>query len=114
MSTFPVYSQQKKSDKYQLALTYEQQGDFRNAARLFQELYSEHPEQLVYFQGVARSLTALQRYQELMPLIEIELGKRQTIDVLCLASMTAKKSSQNQKSQQYFDISSKQCRSAKQ
>ncbi|MEY3313101.1 MAG: hypothetical protein RLZZ578_621, partial [Bacteroidota bacterium] len=104
MSTFPVYSQQKKSDKYQLALTYEQQGDFRNAARLFQELYSDHPEQLVYFQGVARSLTALQRYQELMPLIEIELGKRQTIDVLCLASMTAKKSSQNQKSQQYFDI----------
>ena len=73
MSTFPVYSQQKKSDKYQLALTYEQQGDFRNAARLFQELYSDHPEQLVYFQGVARSLTALQRYQELMPLIEIEL-----------------------------------------
>jgi len=105
MSTFSLHSQQKKSDKYQLALTYEQQSDFRNAARLFQELYTENPEQYVYFQGVARSLSALQRYPELMPLIEIELGKRQNLDLLCLASMTAKKSAQNQKSQQYFEMS---------
>lgn len=104
MSMSSVHSQQKKSDKYQLALTYEQQGDFRNAARLYQELYADFPEQFTYFQGVARSLSALQRYPELMPLIEIELGKRQEIDLLCLASITAKKSSQHQKSQQYFDI----------
>lgn len=105
MNVHSIYSQHKKSDKYQLALTYEQQSDFRNAARLFQELYTENPEQYVYFQGVARSLSALQRYPELMPLIEIELGKRQNLDLLCLASMTAKKSAQNQKSQQYFEMS---------
>lgn len=105
MNVHSIYSQQKKSDKYQLALTYEQQSDFRNAARLFQELYTENPEQYVYFQGVARSLSALQRYPELMPLIEIELGKRQNLDLLCLASVTSKKSAQNQKSQQYFEMS---------
>ncbi len=99
-----AYSQQKISDKYQLAITYEQQGDFRNAARLFQEIYAENPEQVTYFQGVARSLSALQRYVELMPLIEIELGKRQTLDLLCLASMTAQRSFQSQKSQYFFEM----------
>ena len=68
MNVHSIYSQQKKSDKYQLALTYEQQSDFHNADRMFQELYTENPEQYVYFQGVARSLSALQRYPELMSL----------------------------------------------
>lgn len=98
------FAQQRKSEKYQLAITYEQQGDFRNAARLFQELLSENPGEPIYFQGVARSLSALQRYLELMPLIEIELGKRQSIDLFCLASVTAKKSNNPQKSQQYFEL----------
>ena len=97
-------AQQRKSEKYQLAITYEQQGDFRNAARLFQELLAENPGEPNYFQGVARSLSALQRYLELMPLIEIELGKRQSIDLFCLASVTAKKSNIPQKSQQYFEL----------
>ncbi|MGA1249138.1 MAG: tetratricopeptide repeat protein [Candidatus Kapaibacteriota bacterium] len=98
------FAQQRKSEKYQLAITYEQQGDFRNAARLFQELLAENPSEPNYFQGVARSLSALQRYLELMPLIEIELGKRQSIDLFCLASVTAKKSNIPQKSQQYFEL----------
>lgn len=98
------FTQQRKSEKYQLAITYEQQGDFRNAARLFQELLAENPSEPNYFQGVARSLSALQRYLELMPLIEIELGKRQSIDLFCLASFTAKKSNIPQKSQQYFEL----------
>lgn len=98
------FAQQRKSEKYQLAITYEQQGDFRNAARLFQELLAENPSEPNYFQGVARSLSALQRYLELMPLIEIELGKRQSIDLFCLASVTAQKSNLPQKSQQYFEL----------
>ena len=97
-------AQQRKSEKYQLAITYEQQGDFRNAARLFQELLAENQSEPNYFQGVARSLSALQRYLELMPLIEIELGKRQSIDLFCLASVTAQKSNLPQKSQQYFEL----------
>lgn len=104
MSTVNGWAQQKKSEKYQLAVTFEQQGDFRNAARLFQELYSEQPDQIQYFQGVARSLGSLQRYLELLPLVEIELGKRQSIDLYCLASITAKKSNQQQKSQQYYQL----------
>jgi outer membrane protein assembly factor BamD (BamD/ComL family) len=97
-----MYSQQRM-DKYQLAMTYEEQGDFRNAARIFQELYAESPGQFKYFQGVARSLTALQRYIELMPLIEVELAKKSSIELLSLASQNAKKSNLLPKSQQYFD-----------
>lgn len=96
---------QQKMDKYQLAITYEQQGDFRNAARIFQDLYAESPNQIKYFQGVARSLTALQRYVELMPLIELELAKKTSIELLSLASQTAKKAQLNAKSQSYFEQS---------
>jgi len=102
-----VYSQQRM-DKYQLAITYEQQGDHRNASRIFQELYAEHPEQYRYFQGVARSLTALQRYIELMPLIEVELAKKSNIELLCLASQNAKKAQLFSKSLQFFEQSIEQ------
>jgi len=97
-----MYSQQRM-DKYQLAMTYEEQGDFRNAARIFQELYAESPGQFKYFQGVARSLTALQRHIELMPLIEVELTKKSSIELLSLASQNAKKANLLPKSQQYFE-----------
>lgn len=102
-----VYSQQRM-DKYQLAITYEQQGDHRNASRIFQELYAEHPEQYRYFQGVARTLTALQRYIELMPLIEVELAKKSNIELLCLASQNAKKAQLFSKSLQFFEQSIEQ------
>jgi len=97
-----MYSQQRM-DKYQLAMTYEEQGDFRNAARIFQELYAESPGQFKYFQGVARNLTALQRHIELMPLIEVELAKKSSIELLSLASQNAKKANLLPKSQQYFE-----------
>lgn len=96
---------QQKMDKYQLAITYEQQGDFRNAARIFQDLYAESPNQYKYFQGVARSLTALQRYVELMPLIELELAKKSSIELLSLASQNAKRAQMNAKSQAFFEQS---------
>lgn len=99
-----MYSQQRM-DKYTLAMTYEEQGDFRNAARIFQELYAESPGQFKYFQGVARSLTALQRYIELMPLIEVELAKKSSIELLSLASQNAKRANLSPKSQQYFEQS---------
>lgn len=97
-----MYSQQRM-DKYKLAMTYEEQGEFRNAARIFQELYAETPGQFKYFQGVARSLTALQRHIELMPLIEVELVKKSSIELLSLASQNAKKANLLPKSQQYFE-----------
>jgi outer membrane protein assembly factor BamD (BamD/ComL family) len=99
-----MYSQQRM-DKFKLAMTYEEQGDFRNAARIFQELYAESPGQYRYFQGVARSLTALQRYIELMPLIEVELAKKSSIELLSLASQNAKRANLLPKSQQFFEQS---------
>lgn len=96
---------QPTTDKYQLAITFEQQGDYRNAARLFQELYASNTGNIKYFQGVARSLSALQRHAELLPLIELELRKNKTLELLCLASVTSKKSNQHEKSQLFFEES---------
>jgi predicted Zn-dependent protease len=92
-------------DKYDLAITYEQQGDHRNAARIFQELYAESPNQARFLQGVIRSLTALQRYVELLPILEVELAKKPGLELYSIASQTAKKANQHQKSQTYFEQS---------
>ncbi len=64
-----VLSAQSPSDaKFKLAQSYEQSGDLRNAARLYQELYSTNKSEK-YFDGVARSLSALGQYTSLSPLI---------------------------------------------
>ncbi|MFM8770420.1 MAG: tetratricopeptide repeat protein [Candidatus Kapaibacterium sp.] len=58
------------SEKYRIAMAYERTGDFRNAARLYQELYAEDPRNDSYFSGVVRSLSGLGQYAALLPLAE--------------------------------------------
>lgn len=59
--------------KFRLAESYEQSGDFKNAARIFQELYDGNRRQPAYFDGVARTLTALNQPAALLPLVEEQI-----------------------------------------
>jgi tetratricopeptide (TPR) repeat protein len=56
--------------KLRLAQSYEQSGDFRNAARVYQELYSTNKQAPVYFDGAVRSLIALGNPAAALPLVE--------------------------------------------
>ena len=58
------------SEKYRIATAYERTGDFRNAARLYQELHAADPRNDSYFSGVVRSLSGLGQYAALLPLAE--------------------------------------------
>lgn len=58
------------SEKYRIAMAYERSGDFRNAARLYQELHASDPRSDLYFSGVVRSLSGLGQYAALLPLAE--------------------------------------------
>ncbi|MBU3678318.1 MAG: tetratricopeptide repeat protein [Candidatus Kapabacteria bacterium] len=58
------------SDKFRIATAYERTGDFRNAARLYQELHAADPRNDSYFSGVVRSLSGLGQYAALLPLAE--------------------------------------------
>ncbi len=65
--------------KYRLAESYEQSGDMKNAARIYQELYDGNRRQSVYFDGVARTLTALNQAPSLLPLVEEQIQIQQQI-----------------------------------
>lgn len=72
-STNFVSAQSPSDEKYKLAQSYESSGDFRNAARLFQELYAGNKSEK-NFDGVARTLSALGQFSALAPLIEERLA----------------------------------------
>lgn len=57
-------------DRLRMASTYERAGDQRGAARIYQELYAASPSNDMYFQGVVRTLTALQQFEALLPVVE--------------------------------------------
>ncbi len=87
LSSFAVAQQPviapKVGDKYKLAQSYEQNGDYRNAARIYQELYASSPTDL-NFQGVVRSLSGLQQYSSLVPLMEERLKKYPSLELYSL------------------------------
>jgi tetratricopeptide (TPR) repeat protein len=59
--------------KFRLAESYEQSGDFKSAARIYQELYDGNRRQPPYFDGVARTLMALNQPAALLPLVEEQI-----------------------------------------
>lgn len=69
-STLVVSVRFDDSEKYRIAMAYERTGDFRNAARLYQELHAADPSNDSYFSGVVRSLSGLGQYAALLPLAE--------------------------------------------
>lgn len=73
-SIAPLSAQpEQEQRKLRLAQSYEQNGDLRNAARLYQELYETNKQQYEYFNGVARTLLGLGSPAGLLPLIEEQL-----------------------------------------
>lgn len=79
----PVITAPKAGDKFKLAQTYEQNGDFRNAARVYQELYASSPTDM-NFQGVVRSLSGLQQYSSLLPLVDERIKKFPSLELYSL------------------------------
>jgi tetratricopeptide (TPR) repeat protein len=67
-----------------LAESYEQSGDWRNAARMYQELYDAYPNSDQYFTGVVRSLKALNQYSSLVPFVEEKLFKKKSVELYAL------------------------------
>jgi len=77
MTTYQVSRAWAQSEteqrKLRLAQSYEQSGDHRNAARLYQELYEANKHQAEYFDGTVRSLLALGNPNGVVSLVEEQL-----------------------------------------
>lgn len=61
--------------RFKLAQGYEASGDYRNAARVYRELYERDPGSNAYFEGLRRTYLALQQYADLLPLAEDRVKK---------------------------------------
>lgn len=73
------------NNRYRLAQSYEQGGDFENAAKLYRELYTADPSNYMIFDGLRRSLLQLKRHDEAIALISQRLGMNsQDVNLLCL------------------------------
>lgn len=94
-----------KDEIYTLAISYEKSGDAKNAARLFQELYAKDNTNRDYLYGVSRTLQNLQRFPELLPILEEFTSRFPTIEHFSLCSFIAKKSGFTEKSNTYWEQS---------
>ena len=75
----------EEREKLRLAQTYERAGDMRNAARLYQELYALSPSSEPLFLGVVRTLSGLQQYEALLPVVEQRVSATNAASTAVLA-----------------------------
>lgn len=64
--TLAIYSQTALEQRIRLAETYEKSGDITNAARIFEELYKENPNNSKVFEGLVRNFLAQNRFSDLL------------------------------------------------
>ncbi len=67
-----------------VAQAYEQSGDYRSAARIWQGLYNADASNDNYFFGVVRCLKALDNYAALTDIVEAKLQKKRSVKVLII------------------------------
>ncbi len=80
-------------DQLRMAAAYERGGDMRGAARIYQDLYAAFPTNEAYFQGVVRTLSSLQQYDALLPIVESHATARESVEAAILAgSLRARRS----------------------
>lgn len=79
-----VGAQTSVQERLRLARAYESAGDTKSAARMFQEILDERPEDRNAFDGVVRTLSSLQQHASLAPLIERRLKTKNELDVAVL------------------------------
>lgn len=69
-----------ENQRFRLAEGYESSGDFRNAARVYLELYSRDPASNVYYEGLRRAYVALAAWGDLLAIVA-ERAERMPGDV---------------------------------
>lgn len=72
-----LHAQPGEEDRrFKLAQGYESSGDYKNAARVYRELYEQDPGSNAYFDGLRRTYMAMLQYAELLPLAENRVKKQ--------------------------------------
>src|SRR5512144_3354268 len=65
---------QGSAAKFRLAQTFEQAGDYQRAAELYRELLQLEPANVLFLDGLQRTLVQLKRYDEAVQLLQRRLA----------------------------------------
>lgn len=84
VSTVFTYGQNIYEQKFKLAESYELNGDFEKALRIYTELMNEKPNSDLYFNGYVRVMKSMNKYSEMLPVVLERLQKNQTLNLLDL------------------------------
>ena len=63
-------------NKFALAESYENSGDFEKASKIYEELYQRDPQNTVYFESLNRTYVQLKNYAASVNLIEKEIVRK--------------------------------------
>jgi tetratricopeptide (TPR) repeat protein len=71
-----VYAQQRNEQKFSLAQSYEQIGDYNSAVKLYEELYQSDPANSMYINALYRIYTQLKNYAALVNILDERLKQK--------------------------------------
>ena len=89
-----------QDERAKVAEAYEQSGDYRSAARLWQELYTATPSNDIFFNGVVRTLKSLNNYSSLVDIIKERVARKKNTKLLALYGQVLYKSGKEKEAQQ--------------
>ncbi|MCX7908516.1 MAG: tetratricopeptide repeat protein [Ignavibacteria bacterium] len=101
-------SQDALSEKYKLALSFEKNGDFAKAEEIFAELYYQNKSKIEFFFGLVRCKKALNKFSEIVPLVEEQLQLKKQFDLLLLAGEVYWRTGNFEKGKFYWNEAIKQ------
>ncbi len=85
LNVISLAAQSINQDRYKLAETFENNGDYKGAAKIYEELYKSNPGQDSYFKGISRTYTLLNQYSALLPIIESHLKQTENVNAVNLS-----------------------------
>ncbi|MBX3044797.1 MAG: tetratricopeptide repeat protein [Candidatus Kapabacteria bacterium] len=77
-------SQNVNDQRFRLAESFEANGDYESALRIYSELIESEPKSDLYFEGYVRSMKALSKYSELLKKVSERLPGQETIEMIDL------------------------------
>lgn len=94
------------TDQLRMARVYEQAGDYRNAARIYLDVYESGTRTSTVFDGIARTLTALEQFTALYPIAEAEFARQPSASVAQVAALAAARSGNLTNAHRWWDEAS--------
>lgn len=79
-----VFAQNVSQNRQKLAETFETNGDYRNASRIYEELWKANPANDRYFFAYSRNVYALNQFAELLPQVESFIQRIPSNEAFCL------------------------------